>query len=60
MLRLNRVWVDRVLERIHFELDRRPRLDYQPLPWLGVARADRDAGVVRGGKRCNRRSRRSR
>jgi hypothetical protein len=46
VLRPKRVWVDRVLERIHFELDRRPGLDYQPLPWLGVARADRDAGVA--------------
>jgi hypothetical protein len=46
MLRPKRAWVDRGLERIHFELDRRPALDYQPLPWLGVAHADREAGVV--------------
>jgi SAM-dependent methyltransferase len=44
-LKMRRVWIDRTLDRFHFELDRRPALDYQPMPWLGIDRARRDAGT---------------
>ena len=43
---LRREWVDAVVDRARFELDKRPSLDYQPLPWLGIEKARRDAGVA--------------
>jgi len=42
---LDRARLDRALDRFRFELDRRPALDYQPLPWLGLPTAARSAGV---------------
>jgi SAM-dependent methyltransferase len=44
-VKVRRVWIDRALERFHFELDRRPALEYQPMPWLGIDSARRDAGT---------------
>lgn len=36
---------DAPLDRLRFELDRRPRLGYQPLPWIGLLNAKRSAGA---------------
>lgn len=44
-VKVRRAWVDQALDRFHFELDRRPALEYQPMPWLGIDSADRDAGT---------------
>lgn len=41
-----RATVDRAIDRTRFALDTFPRLDYQPLPWLGKTQARRDAGVL--------------
>src|SRR3954447_6857586 len=37
--------VDRAIDWMRFRLDTFPRLDYQPLPWLGLERAARSAGT---------------
>lgn len=40
-----RDWLDSFLDRVRFSLDTFPALDYQPLPWFGIERAGRAAGV---------------
>jgi len=42
---LARRWIDGLLDYTRFKIDSFPSLDYQPLPWLGLAKARRDAGV---------------
>jgi SAM-dependent methyltransferase len=37
--------VDAWIDRIRFQVDSLPQLDYQPLPWMGKTRARRSAGV---------------
>lgn len=40
-----RIRVDEGIDWLRFQLDTRPRLNYQPLPWLGKPKASRSEGT---------------
>ena len=44
MRRPTRAQLDAAIDSLRFRIDTFPALDYQPLPWLGVEKARRDAG----------------
>ncbi len=43
---IRRRWIDNVLDSIRFWIDTAPSLDYQPLPWFGIIKSKRSAGVL--------------